>query len=140
MMPASMIDRFIETYQQLNIRSLGLLSRLYRDDVRFQDPFRLVTGLPALTDYFAELYRHAESCSFTFEDAVVQDATGCLTWTMALKHPRLNGGGLVTVPGSTWIKFDEKVFYHRDYFDGGAMLYEQLPLIGRIIRAIKERV
>jgi hypothetical protein len=123
-MKASMIDRFIKTYQQLNIHSLGLLSQLYRDDVRFQDPFRLVTGLPALTDYFAELYRHVESCSFAFEDTVLQTHAASLTWTMSLKHPRLNGGELVTVPGSTWIKFDEKVFYHRDYFDGGAMLYE----------------
>jgi hypothetical protein len=139
-MPASMIDRFIKTYQQLNIHSLGLLSHLYRDDVRFQDPFRRVIGLPALTDYFAELYRHVESCSFTFDDTVQQPQAASLTWTMSLKHPRLNGGALITVPGSTFIKFDEKVFYHRDYFDGGAMLYEHLPLIGFVIRAIKERV
>jgi SnoaL-like domain len=139
-MPASMIDRFIKTYQQLNIHSLGLLGQLYRDDVRFQDPFRRVTGLPALIDYFADLYRHVESCSFTFEDSVMQGQAASLTWTMALKHPRLKGGALVTVPGSTFIKFHDKVFYHRDYFDGGAMLYEHLPLIGFVIRAIKERV
>jgi hypothetical protein len=99
-----------------------------------------VTGLPALTDYFAELYRHLESCSFTFDDQVVQGQSAMLTWTMSLRHPRLNGGQLVTVPGSTHIRFHEKVTYHRDYFDGGAMLYENLPLIGLVIRMIKERV
>lgn len=139
-MQQPILERFQQTYRRMNAQSLGLLGQLYRDDIRFQDPFRCVTGLPALTAYFAELYRHVESCLFTFEDRVLQHQTASLTWTMSLKHPRLNGGALVTVPGSTWIKFDEKVFYHRDYFDGGALLYEQLPVIGRIVRAIKERV
>jgi hypothetical protein len=46
----------------------------------------------------------------------------------------------VTVPGSTHIKYREKVHYHRDYFDAGALLYEQIPLVGFMIRAIKARV
>ena len=139
-MQQPILERFQQTYQRLNVRSLGLLKELYSEDVHFQDPFRRVTGLPALIDYFADLYRHVESCSFTFEDSVMQEQAASLTWTMALKHPRLKGGALVTVPGSTFIKFHDKVFYHRDYFDGGAMLYEHLPLIGFVIRAIKERV
>jgi len=136
----TVVERFKQTYDRLNAQSLGLLNELYSHDVVFQDPFRRVTGLPALTDYFAELYRHLESCSFTFDDQVVQGQSAMLTWTMSLRHPRLNRGQLVTVPGSTHIRFHEKVTYHRDYFDGGAMLYEHLPLIGLVIRMIKERV
>jgi hypothetical protein len=81
-----------------------------------------------------------ELSSFVFEDEIVQGNSAVLTWTMSLKHPRLNGGDVVTVPGSTHIRFRDKVTYHRDYFDGGAMLYEHLPLIGLVIRMIKERV
>ncbi|MGQ0811308.1 MAG: nuclear transport factor 2 family protein [Nitrospiraceae bacterium] len=136
----TVVERFKQAYNQLNAQSLGLLNELYSDDVRFQDPFRRITGLPALMGYCAELYRHVQSSSFSFEDDVVQGNSAVLTWTMSLKHPRLNGGDVVTVPGSTHIRFRDKVFYHRDYFDGAAMLYENLPLIGLIIRAIKARV
>jgi hypothetical protein len=139
-MQQMILERFQQTYQRLNAQSLGLLGQLYSDDVSFQDPFRRIAGLPALTDYFTELYRHVESCSFTFGDSVVQGQSASLTWTMSLKHPRLNGGRLVTVPGSTFIRFHDKVCYHRDYFDGGAMLYENLPVVGFVIRAIKERI
>ena len=40
------------------------------------------------------------------------------------------------------IEFDEagKVCQHRDYFDLGAMLYEQLPLLGPVVRTIKMRL
>ena len=136
----TVVERFKQTYNRLNTQSLGLLNELYSHDVVFQDPFRRMSGLPALTEYFAELYRHVELSSFVFEDEVVQGNSAVLTWTMSLKHPRLKGGDVVTVPGSTHIRFRDKVTYHRDYFDGGAMLYEHLPLIGLVIRMIKERV
>ena len=136
----TVVERFKQTYNRLNAQSLGLLNELYSHDVVFQDPFRRLSGLPSLTEYFAELYRHVELSSFVFEDEVVQGNSAMLTWTMSLKHPRLNGGDVVTVPGSTHIRFRDKVTYHRDYFDGGAMLYEHLPLIGLVVRMIKERV
>ncbi len=134
------VERFKQTYGRLNAQSLGLLSDLYSDDLEFQDPFHHLTGLSALKQYLEKLYARVESCSFAFEEEVGQGDRAVLTWTMSLRHPRLNVGKLVTVPGSTHIRFHDKVFYHRDYFDAGAMLYEQLPLIGAVIRIIKGRV
>lgn len=48
----------------------------------------------------------------------------------------------MTVEGATRLEFDEtgKVCLHRDYFDLGAMLYEQLPLLGAVVRTIKGRL
>ena len=136
----TVVERFKQIYGQLNAQSLGLLSELYSDDVKFQDPFHQIAGFSALRQYFADLYAQVESCSFKFEEDVTQGNDSVLMWTMFLKHSRLNGGLVVTVPGSTHIRFRDRVSYHRDYFDAGAMLYEQLPLIGRVIRIIKRRV
>jgi hypothetical protein len=46
------------------------------------------------------------------------------------------------VPGGTLIKIDkfEKIIFHRDYFDAGAMLYEQIPLLGRVIKWVKQKI
>ncbi|MCT7655735.1 hypothetical protein MBH78_16005 [Oceanimonas sp. NS1] len=54
--------------------------------------------------------------------------------------PRLNGGRPVTVPGVSHLCFADSIYYHRDFFDLGAMLYEQLPLLGKGIRALKRRL
>lgn len=134
------VERFKQIYSGLSVRSLGLLNELYSDDVEFQDPFHRIAGLPALRRYFGELYAQVESCSFEFEEEMVQGDRAVLMWTMSLTHPRLNGGAPVTVPGCTLIRFRDQVFYHRDYFDAGAMLYEQLPLIGMLVRVIKSRM
>jgi hypothetical protein len=32
------------------------------------------------------------------------------------------------------------VYYHRDYYDAGSMLYEHIPLMGYAIRKIKKKV
>ena len=136
----SVVEQFKETYGGLDAQSLGLLAELYTDDVLFQDPFRRLEGLGALTRYFAELYAHVEACAFTFDAEVVQSQQAVLLWTMSLRHPRLNGGQPVVVPGSTHVRFRHKIHFHRDYFDAGAMLYEHLPLIGMIVRFVKERV
>ncbi len=34
----------------------------------------------------------------------------------------------------------DKVYRHRDYFDAGAMLYEHLPVLGRVVSWLKRRV
>jgi hypothetical protein len=60
---------------------------------------------------------------------------------MKLKHPKLNGGQPVEVNGVSQICFSgDRVIYHRDYFDLGEMLYENIPLLGVVIRNIKQRL
>ncbi len=134
------LERFKQVYGGLTAHSLESLSELYSDDVEFQDPFHAITGLPALRQYLSSLYAKVESCTFAFEEEVRQADGAVLMWTMSLTHPRLNGGESVIVRGSTHIRFRDKVYSHRDYFDAGAMSYEQLPLIGTVIRIIKGRV
>ena len=66
---------------------------------------------------------------------------GFLTWTMTLEHPKLQKGKTICVNGVSHLKFrDGQVIYHRDYFDLGEMLYENLPLLGSVIKAIKQRL
>ena len=59
---------------------------------------------------------------------------------MLLQHPKLNSGKIFSVPGVSIIRYEDKIYSHRDYFDLGAMLYEQLPLLGGLIRMIKRKL
>ncbi|MEL7287824.1 MAG: nuclear transport factor 2 family protein, partial [Pseudomonadota bacterium] len=62
-------------------------------------------------------------------------------WTMDLQHPKLQKGAPISVNGVSHLKFrDGQVIYHRDYFDLGEMLYENLPLLGSVVRTIKQRL
>jgi limonene-1,2-epoxide hydrolase len=50
----------------------------------------------------------------------------------------MNKGKPIAVDGITMLKIaDDRVVYHRDYYDLGQMVYENIPLIGRLIKKIK---
>ncbi|WP_439833614.1 nuclear transport factor 2 family protein [Aeromonas enteropelogenes] len=136
------LARFVALYQQLDRQQLHRLSEVYADEVIFIDPAHRIEGLAALSDYFAALYQRLAYCRFVITSQQQQGRQAWLGWTMTFSHPRLRGGKPVTMEGATRLELDEegKVCLHRDYFDLGAMLYEQLPLLGSLVRTIKGRL
>ncbi|MBD1401827.1 nuclear transport factor 2 family protein [Pelobacter sp. M08fum] len=135
------LEQFFNTYQRLNRDNLDLLGGIYSDDIRFSDPAHSLKGLPALRDYFAELYANVEQIRFDFSAPRISNDQVFVQWVMRLRHPRLNRGGEIEVPGISCLHFAENglVDDHRDYFDLGLLLYEQLPLLGPLVRAVKRR-
>ena len=117
------------------------LGELYGHAVHFQDPLHEVHGLPAVQDYFAQLYANVLELRFDFHG---QDQVGAhegyLRWTMHYRHPRLRGGAALSLEGCSHLRWSDRVDYHRDYFDAGALLYEHVPLLGGAVRWLKGRL
>lgn len=136
------LDRFKTVFNQLNRDNLGLLEEIYTPDVRFRDPVHALDGLPALRDYYARLYDGVVSCHFDFEAEVIQGRQGMLVWIMHFQHARFRRGETLELRGVSHLRFldDGRVNDHRDYFDMGEFIYERVPVLGGIIRAIKNRL
>ncbi|MFC3186591.1 nuclear transport factor 2 family protein [Shewanella intestini] len=153
------LQRFSELYQHLNSDNLHLLGSLYRDDICFIDPLHQINGINDLTQYFAGMYANIISINFTIAQIAVIDhryhnkeeqgadkhlppnaQQAHVFWTMHYQHPKLNEGQVISVDGMSQLFYTDKIYRHRDYFDAGAMLYEQLPLFGRVIRYVKNRI
>jgi hypothetical protein len=136
------LDRFKTAFNQLNKDTLHLLDEIYTPDVEFRDPVHELTGLPALRAYYHRLYDGVVSCHFDFEAEVIQDQQGMLVWIMRFQHARFRRGETLELRGVSHLKFrdDGKVFQHHDYFDMGEFIYERVPVLGGIIRAIKNRL
>ena len=134
------ISNFIDTYQKLDKDNLHLLTDIYDPSIKFQDPLHQISGLDSLHHYFEKLYANVIHCHFDIHDSFCQDQQAAIYWTMHLQHPKLKSGRLILVDGHSHLTFDEqKITHHRDYFDIGSMLYEQLPVIGAGIKYIKQR-
>ncbi|REL26881.1 nuclear transport factor 2 family protein [Thalassotalea euphylliae] len=134
------LEQFIDTYQQLGTDNLGLLSNIYAQDVVFIDPMHHISGFDNLEDYFVSLYTNLTSCTFRVDEVLYQGEDAAIYWTMAYCHPKLNKNKLVTVQGHSKLRgYGDKVVYHRDYLDLGAMIYEHVPLLGSVVKLIKQR-
>jgi hypothetical protein len=134
------LNNFVSVYQTLSIDNLELLDNIYHENVTFEDPIHKLEGFDNLYQYFEGLYQNLTSCEFVIHQVIVQDSSAAIYWQMSYQHTKLNKGKTVTIFGNSHIKAEAgKVIYHRDYLDLGAMLYEQLPIIGKVIRWIKSR-
>jgi hypothetical protein len=130
---------FLELYTTLNIDNLHRLKEVYDDNIRFIDPAHEIVGIDNLISYFEKLYTNVQSIHFSFSEPVVDDGNGYVRWKMVFHHKRLAGGRPIHVDGVTYIEFDEsdRIHYHRDYFDLGAMIYEHVTVLGRLLKYIK---
>jgi len=134
------LTNFISVYQRLSTDNLELLASIYDPNITFIDPIHQIQGFDRLTTYFVGLYENLQHCDFVIENYLQQGSEASLFWTMSYQHPKLNKGKSVIVHGTSHIKSkDGKVVYHRDFLDLGAMLYEQLPMLGKIIKLIKQK-
>jgi len=134
-----LVDRFRELFNTLDKGNLNKLAGVYDEHVHFKDPLGEAHGLDELTRYFSGSYQNVIACHFVFAQEVVDRSTVTLPWIMHLRHKRINSGREIQVEGISHLHIGEgKVHYHRDYFDAGQLLYENLPLLGGIIRKIKE--
>ena len=131
--------RVKEAYQSLGSDNLSVMQSLYTNDVYFEDPSHGIQGRGHLMEYFANMFKNLDHCSFKFHQTITNGSDIFMTWTMFLNHPRLRSGETVRVEGASYLKTrNGQIYFHRDYFDMGAMLYEHLPLIGRVVRKIKQ--
>jgi ketosteroid isomerase-like protein len=137
------VDNFIGLYQRLNKQTLNieLLSNVYHNDIVFEDCLHHIEGILVLYNYFENLYENVDFIEFDFENRWFGEDSAMLTWVMKYKHPRLNKGEVIEVKGASHLQFlDGKIIRHRDYFDAGALLYEHIPLLKRIIKYLKSRL
>lgn len=136
------MKEFLNTYKKLSSDNLSLLSEIYAPEIVFTDPAHEIRGLEQLTRYFRNLYTNIDSINFEFSSPLQQEDKGYVQWKMTFSHPKLRKGSDITVAGATFLHFEDsgKVIYHRDYFDLGSMLYQHIPLLGRVIQSINRRL
>lgn len=135
-----LIDDFIALYQSLNKDNLDNLAKIYAPEIVFVDPAHQLKGLENVRRYFTQLYENTQSVSFDIESVDSGENYAWLRWTMTFTHPQLNKNNPVYVKGCTYVKYDRFITFHQDYFDLGAMLYENIPVLGRVIRWFKHRL
>lgn len=138
--PAAVLDRFLRLFNEMGSGHTGDLASVYGDQVTFTDPFVSVQGLPALTEYFTGAYENVIDCRFRFADSIIgPDGHVCIPWVMVLRHKRIRRGDTIEVDGISHLRIDnDRIVSHRDYFDAGQLLYENLPVLGTAVRWLRK--
>ena len=135
----ALLERFKDNFKDLQQADWSKLGEIYANDIVFRDPVHELRGLVVLEDYFTTLCADLNGCRFEYLDQVASDNAAYLKWVMHFKHPRL-GNQAIDVRGVSHIRWSEKIEFHEDFYDLGAMLYERLPVLGNVTRWLKLRL
>jgi len=134
-------EKTIKAFNGLNKNTLHTLDDYYHEDIRFEDPIGSVTGLKNLKKYYKKMYENVKDIRFEFHNKIEEGNSLVVFWDMHFQARGLNSGKPIQVTGNSHLEFDpqsNKVIYHRDYFDMGAMIYEKIPVIGRAVRWLRQ--
>ncbi len=128
--------RFFET---IETGSVGQLAEVYSEDVFFKDPFNEVRGLPDVVRIFSHMFEQVDSPRFVVTNHVLQGDQAFLTWDFLFQMKRFSTAEQC-IRGATHLRFgpDGKANFHRDYWDAAEELYEKLPVLGSLMRGLKQ--
>jgi len=134
-------DALKRAYCSLATGNTAELAPLYSEDIYFEDPSHGIQGKAALIERFQHLYSKVDSCNFKFHQTLDTGGEIFLAWTMILRQRGPKSGEVTRVEGASFLKVrNNRIYYHRDYFDLGAFVYENVPMLGSIIKRIKQRL
>lgn len=132
------IQKFKEYFEKIGQLEIDFLDDVYSENVEFQDPLHRFNGLAEVKGYFTKLNSNLGMGQFHFMEVDVLDGKAYLRWVMdvRLKKPKSR----IRLEGMSVLYFEERITQQKDFFDLGAMIYENIPLLGRFIRAIKKKI
>jgi steroid delta-isomerase len=133
------LDRIIRSFENLSQENVGTLVDLYSANAYFKDPFNEATGQAAIIAIFEHMFRQVDDPRFLIIRSIQQENDAFIVWNFNF---RIKGNpNQQCIHGSSHLRFanDQKVEYHRDYWDPAEELYEKIPVLGSLMRFLKRR-
>ena len=134
------VSRVIVFFETLSPAGVAQLGELYAAEARFKDPFNDVQGVPAIRAIFAHMFESLEQPRFVVTQHVAQGQQAFLQWEFHFRMKRWRAQVPQCIHGGTLVHFDAqgRVTLHRDYWDTAEELYEKLPVLGRLMRWLRQ--
>ncbi len=132
------LARLIGYFQGIDPGNVGRLGEVYTEDAYFKDPFNEVRGIDPITRIFRHMFTQVDAPRFVVTGSVLQGEQAFLTWDFRFRMKRF-ARDEQCIRGASHVRFapDGRVEFHRDYWDAAEELYEKLPLLGNLMRALK---
>lgn len=120
-----------------------LLASTYAPDVYFNDCLKEVRGKVALSEYLRGSTQAIEDCRVEYEE-ITRNRHGeyLVRWRMMIRFRKFSRGKDTWSIGISHLRFDAGglVVYQQDYWNAADGLYQHIPLLGAVMRAIRKRL
>ena len=134
----SSLREFKEWFINLNESTLDNIVSYYDENVFFKDPFNEFNGREKLKKLFIHMFITLKNPHFVFIENIENSEGIFLTWDFIFSYKEK----LFKIHGSSHLKLndEEKIVYHRDYWDVGEELLLKIPIIKRLYGLIQNKL
>jgi len=125
-------------FEAMRVNSLGSIDQVYAHDARFCDPFNEVKGLGAISAIYGHMFENLTDPRFVMTEIIEQDQRIFMSWRFLFQWR----GQSFDIPGGTrfWLNGSGLVVDHQDYWDVAQGLYEKLPVLGWLLKRLRQRM
>ncbi len=138
------LQRFRAFFSDFSPSKIGqLVEQTYAEDAWFNDTLKTVEGLTELRRYLTHSAEAVDACKVEVDEICSNGAGDYYArWRMMIQFKRFKRGQRTHSIGMSHLRFNAqgKVVLHQDYWDSSQGLFEHVPVLGWMIRAIKRRV
>lgn len=135
----SLINDFKSFYGG-GMTNLEQITRIYTQDIEYRNPLHNVFGILAIKRYLRRMLAESSPVIFQLVDEQGGDNWASFTWLVSFHRVALMRDKVITLRGTTQIRFTDRVFYHEDFYDPGALIYQYIPLLGWAVRVINKHM
>lgn len=134
------LNKYIEYYQTLTLRSVRLIEKIADPQIVFKDPFNRVEGVDNVVAIMRKMFEDVENPSFTVEDSAWgrDDRTAYIKWVFMFGPESKRQ----QIYGMSEVMFSPEglVVMHNDFWDAAENIYERVPVLGFILKLIKKKI
>ena len=132
------LARMVQWFEALTPATLEDIAQVYASDAHFQDPFNDVTGVAAIQAIYRHMFENLGNPRFEVTQTIEQGQEVFVAWRFRFDWR----GQAFDIPGGTHMRFNAQglIADHVDYWDVACGLYERLPLLGSLLRALRRRM
>jgi hypothetical protein len=125
-------------FEAMSVSSLRSLDQIYAADAHFCDPFNDVKGLAAIEAIYGHMFDNLTAPRFVITEIIEQDQRIFMAWQFLFQWR----GRSFDIPGGTRFRLDSNglVAEHQDYWDVAQGLYEKLPVLGWLLKRLRQRM
>lgn len=134
----SAVERYVRFFETLTPSSLAALDSVFDAGARFKDPFNDVSGIDAIRRVFEDMYERCEEPTFNVDDVACDGDTCFIGWTFHFRR----SGRAHDIDGVSRVRFEPagRAIEHIDYWDPASQVYEGIPLLGGLLKALRRRL
>ncbi len=136
----TVLDALVGWFETLSPDTVAAAGDFYAPGAVFRDPFNDVQGVPAIQRIYAHLFEQVRQPRFRVTARYRDQGSAVLLWEFSFSGQAGDKDTLIRGASHLLLAPNGLVTLHQDYWDPTPDVYQRVPVLGRLIAWVRNRL